>query len=269
MDKAETGNILHTDSVVTNFGRAAAYYDTHADVQKETAERLIASLRPWTEILPRGPVLELGCGTGFVTRRLMELLPNRELVVTDISPEMVRYCREKLDAGERLTFKTLDAENLEAEPGTYAMTISGFAAQWFDQPALALGRCLEATRPGGLLLASFPGNESFPKWREVCRDLGLPYTGNRLPDTEEMVVKLSGGPVQVDYYEDTITRRFRSSADFFRHLKKIGAATQKEGRHLTSREMRLLIEHWDRKTKGKVEVSYHIVFIAVKRNYDD
>lgn len=254
--------------VQSRFGQAAAYYDKHASLQREIAQRMIASLRPWIDILPQGPILEIGCGTGFVTEGLIELLPDRRLEVTDIAPEMVEACKTKFKDHEKASFHTLDAEHLEAEPETYAMTVSGFVAQWFDHPAITLGKFLEATKPGGLLLGSFPGNESFPEWRECCQELGIPFTGNELPDTEEILIKLSGGPVQVDYYEDTVTRQFDSAADFFRHIKKLGAGTQQSGRHLSPKELKLLINHWDEKSDGQIDVSYHVVFLAVKRNFD-
>lgn len=266
MSEAETIDHPLKKSIASNFGSSVDYYDRNADVQKEAAERLIASLRPWTEILPPGPILEIGCGTGFVTEGLPDLLPEREFEITDISPAMVEYCRKKFGERDQVTFNVLDAERPEAPPKTYAMTIGGFVAQWFKHPAIVLGKWLEATKPGGLLLTSFPGKESFPEWKEVCRDLGLPFTGNELPDTEEMVIKLSGGPVLVDYYEDTIRQQYSSAAAFFRHLKELGAGTQQEGRHLSPKEMRLLINHWDKKGSGKIEVSYHVVFIAVKRD---
>ncbi|HYX07428.1 MAG TPA: hypothetical protein VE912_11905, partial [Bacteroidales bacterium] len=117
-------------------------------------------------------------------------------------------------------------------------------------------------------LASFPGNESFPQWRAKCQELGLPFTGNDLPDVEEMVVKMSLGPAQLDYYEDTITESYESAADFFRHLKQVGASTQQSGRSLTPRELKLLIDHWDTSSEGEVSVSYHVVFLAVKRDFD-
>lgn len=252
----------------SEFGKSASYYEQYAEIQREIADRLIASLRPWTDILPEGPVLEVGCGTGFVTEGLIELLPNRQIEVTDIAPEMVEFCRQKFEGSANLSFRTLDAEEIKAEPKTYAMTTSGFVAQWFRHPAITMGKFLEATKSGGLLLGSFPGNDSFPEWKEACRDLGLPYTGNELPDTEELVIKLSGGPVQVDFYEDTVRQHFDSSADFFRYMKNIGAGTQQGGRHLTPKELRLLIDHWDEKAGDQVEVSYHVVFIAVKRNFD-
>ncbi len=255
-------------NISDNFGKAAPYYDDHAEVQKEIAERLIASLQPWTEILPKGPILEVGCGTGFVTEGLIKLFPNRDMEITDISPRMVEVCREKYGSKSNISFGTLDAEQLDVDPETYAMTVNGFVAQWFDHPAITMGRLLEATKPGGLLLGSFPGSESFPEWKEACRELGLPYTGNELPDTEELLIKLSSGPVQVDYYEDTVSQQFESSADFFCHLKKVGAGTQQKGRSLSPRELKMLIKHWDEKSEDKIKVSYHTVFIAIKRNFD-
>lgn len=253
--------------IAESFGRSVSDYHTQANVQKEIAGRLIASLEPWRDILPPGPILEVGCGTGFVTQGIVDLYPKREKIITDISDEMVSFCSERFGSAENISFHRLDAEELETDEPKYAMTVCGFAAQWFKDPALTLGRMMEATRPGGLLLASFPGSESFPEWKKHCEELGIPFTGNALPDTEEMVIKMSTGPVQVDYYEDTVTETFPSAVHFFRHLKTIGAATHKEGRSLSLSEMKLLMDHWDSQSKGDITVSYHVVFLAVKRDH--
>lgn len=179
---------------------------------------------------------------------------------------MVAFAKQRLSSADNLAFSVQDAEHPPDEE-QYALTISGFTAHWFKDPALTLGKWLEVTQPGGLLLASFPGNESFPEWRKYCRELGLPFTGNTLPDVEEMVIKMSVGPSQVDYYEDTVTQTFDSAFNFFEHIKKIGASSQTEGRSLSPRELSMLIDHWDSSVDGSVEVSYHLVFLAVKRIY--
>lgn len=254
--------------IAQKFGSAATYYDRHADLQKQVADRLVASLEPWRGIIPPGPIIELGCGTGFVTEGLADLYSDREIQITDLSEEMVGFCRRKFGDWEHLKFAVQDAEQPLFKEPHYSMTVSNFVAQWFKDPALTFGKWLEATKPGGLLLASFPGNESFPEWRKHCRDLGLPFTGNPLPDTEEMVIKMSAGPAQVDYYEDTIIQTFDSAIDFFKRLKRIGASAQKDGRSLSPRELSMLINHWDSSTEGKVKVSYHIIFLAVKRDFN-
>lgn len=252
-----------------SFSNAASYYDEHASVQKEVADRLIASLQPWRDIIPSGPITELGAGTGFVTKGLIDLYPNREIEIRDLSKGMVEFSRKKFSDHDNLTFKVSDAERVpEFDEPHYALTVSGFAAHWFNHPAQTLAKWLEITKPGGLLLASFPGNESFPNWRRYCQELGLPFTANELPDVEEMVIKMSVGPAQVDYYEDTITRKYESAKDFFDELKHLGMDTLKRGRQLTSKEMSLLVEHWDSTTEGEVSVDYHLIFLAVKRDYD-
>lgn len=249
------------------FGKAVSSYDKNADLQRQIADRLIASLEPWKAIIPEGPIIELGCGTGFVTEGLAKLYSDRQIEVTDLSENMVECCRQKFSDTSHLAFSQLDAEYPPHEAPHYALTVSGFTAQWFDDPALALGRWVQATKPGGLLLISFPGNESFPRWKKYCRELGLPYTGNTLPDVEEVVIKMSVEPSQVDYYEDTVTETFDSALDFFRSLKNIGASTQKEGRALSASEMSLLIDYWDSQSDDPVQVDYHVVFLAVKKNF--
>lgn len=260
-------NFTDKEIAPDTFGRAADYYHKNAVVQRQAAERLIASLKPWREILPPGPVLELGCGTGFVSIELTRLFRERALIFSDISPQMVQACRRHLEQRENIDFKIMNAENVLVDEPAYAMTISNFAAQWFQDPPYTLSRWLEATLPGGLLLAAFPGNESFPEWREHAETLGLPYTGNTLPDTEEMVIKLSSDRTQVDYYEDTVTQNFESTAGFFRHLKQIGAGQQMKGRHLTAKEVKMLMDYWDGQTTGGISVSWHVVFLAVKKNH--
>ncbi|PAU93972.1 hypothetical protein CK503_09920 [Aliifodinibius salipaludis] len=266
--RAVTDNDVKRE-IADSFSNAASYYDEHAYVQKEVAERLIASLEPWRDIIPAGPIIELGAGTGFVTKGVIDLYPDRVIEVTDLSEGMIEFCSNKFADYENLTFKVADAEQVpEFDEPHYGLTISGFTAHWFDHPAQTLAKWLEITKPGGLLLASFPGNESFPKWRKFCQKLGLPFTANELPDVEEMVIKMSVGPAQVDYYEDTITREYESAKDFFGEFKKLGMDTLKQGRQLTSKEMSLLVEHWDSSTEGKISVDYHVIFLAVKRDFD-
>ena len=265
-EKSISDPVSYKKEIAAKFGSAAPYYDQHAELRMEAANRLMASLQPWRDIIPSGPIAELGCGTGFVTKGLAELYPQRVIEAIDLSDQMVAYSREKLTDYNNLSFHTADAEQPDHEEPYYAMTVSGFAAHWFRDPALTLGRWMDATKPGGLLLASFPGNESFPNWRRHCQELGLPFTGNSLPDVEEVVVKMSVGPSQVDYYEDTIMQSFESAFDFFSHLKRIGANTQQSGRSLTSKELSLLMNHWDEKSGGTVNVATHMVFLAVKKD---
>lgn len=257
------------DRIIKEFSKNPSYYHKHANAQKESADRLITSLEPWKAIIPSGPILEVGCGTGFLSEHLAKMFGSRTIEISDLSPEMVEFCRSNLDKlsdAANMHFDVRDAEYVEADENTYGMILHNFVAQWFQDPALSLERMIECIKPGGLMLAAFPGNRSFPEWRRAAREAGVAYTGNKLPDTEEMVVKLSGTNVQVDYYEDTITRSYPSGWDFFRHIKKMGASTDVNEQTLSMSEMKQLINQWDKQSEGEVKAQYHVVFIAAKKD---
>jgi len=255
-------------TVRKRFSKIAKVYERHANLQKEVAGRLAASLEPWRFSLPEGAVLELGAGTGFLTRKLCEMLPERKIIVSDLSEEMLEYCKTKLSlqASENLSFEAIDAERHKPKKNCYALVAGSFVAQWFRNPAHTLGHYANALKPGGLLIISFPGNQSFPEWREKCLELGIPFTANNLPNTEEMVIKLSAIPAQVDFYEDSHTVEFPDSLSFFRHLKKIGADATFHDKQLKTREFRLLLKHWDESAAGPVKVTWHLVFLALKKD---
>lgn len=250
------------------FSNVCDVYEREAGLQKETAARLGASLQPWRLTLPEGPVLEIGAGTGFLTAELIEILPQREIIVSDISDEMIAYCKSKLSeiSSDNLVFKQLDAELFNPEPDKYALIAGNFVAQWFQDPARTLGKLAEGLKPGGLLLTAFPGSDTFPEWRQRCRELGLPYTGNSLPDTEELVIKLSMGPARVDFYEDSRTVQFPDGLSFFQYLKRIGATSKLHDKQLSAKQMKLLINHWNQEKPGDLDISWHLVFLALKKN---
>lgn len=252
------------------FGRNPSYYHEHADVQRESAQRLMASLEPWKAIIPKGRLLEIGCGTGFISKQLIQMFPGREIEISDISDRMLSCCRTHLKEWadqERINLRVRDGEYLETNDEQFGLIVHNFVAQWFKDTALSLERMVECLKPGGLLLAAFPGNRSFPEWREAAREAKVSYTGNQLPDTEEIVVKLSRGPVQVDYFEDDITNQFDSVFNFFRHLKKIGASTPEEDQKLNPSELKRLASQWEQNADAdQIYAQYHVVFVAAKKD---
>jgi len=71
----------------------AAWYHQHAQVQRQVAEDLARDLDALFGLQPDGgPILELGCGTGFLTA----LLPPERVFATDLSPGMIEHARAAL-----------------------------------------------------------------------------------------------------------------------------------------------------------------------------
>lgn len=260
------------EQIVEAFSRSAGHYAQFAGIQELAANQLIKSLNPWIDLVPRGPILEIGCGTGFVTKGLLYLFPHREIIVSDISQTMLDRCRLNLESehllNDRVTFRLLDGEQLE-EVERYALIVSGFTLQWYHDPMFGLYRMIDSLLPEGLLLVSFPGDRSFPEWKRYCEQLDVPYTGNRLPNKEKLAVQISMKPMLIDEYEEMYGQSYDSAQDFFRCLKNIGAATSlPHGDHtakMTSVQFRRLIRYWNQKHPNGITVTYNLVYLAGRK----
>lgn len=108
-----------------------------------------------------GPVLDVGCGTGWFVRRFGEENPGARAIGVDLSPGMIAEARRRARI-EDLTgteFVTGDWEARETEERIRAMLPGGARAvvcistlHYFQDPGGALGTMLRLLAPGGRLL---------------------------------------------------------------------------------------------------------------------
>jgi malonyl-CoA O-methyltransferase len=261
---------IQSKSVAETFSEAAEHYHQKAEIQLKVANGLISSLLPWKETLPPGDILEVGCGTGFLSEQIIKEFPNRQKLITDLAPGMLSYCEKQLNekglVDDSVSFQKLDVDQISNQESKYSLIVSNFAAQWFKDTAIGLEKLTELLVPGGLLLCTFPGNHTFEEWYANCLELGLPYTANAFPDVEEVVIKLSMNPVQVDYYENDLFQEFDNSIEFFKHLKEIGVRKSKTGKRLSVKQLKLLTEFWNEKTSNQIKVKWHVVYLAAKKD---
>ena len=92
-------------AIAAAFSAAAGSYDAAAGVQRRVAGELAQRIARLPLDQPR--VLEIGCGTGFLSRELLALDP-RELLLTDIAPTMIGRCRATLAPSTKMRFAVLD-----------------------------------------------------------------------------------------------------------------------------------------------------------------
>ncbi|HEX4095209.1 MAG TPA: methyltransferase domain-containing protein, partial [Caulobacteraceae bacterium] len=85
----------HSSRLRKAFDAAAETYDAAAPVQRAVAARLAEKIAA-LPLPPKPRILEIGCGTGFLTAALRERLPGGEWLITDISPRMLDACRARI-----------------------------------------------------------------------------------------------------------------------------------------------------------------------------
>jgi malonyl-CoA O-methyltransferase len=146
-------------AIVRRFGAAAATYDTGADVQRAVARDLLA-------LCPQDTfsILEIGCGTGNYTALLHEAFPNGRITATDVSPEMVQTASKKISS-DRVRFLAAGAHAYPGGP--YDLITANAALHWLPDLNGSLARFSESLHPGGCLVFSYFGRETYRELRSA------------------------------------------------------------------------------------------------------
>jgi malonyl-CoA O-methyltransferase len=235
-------------------------YDRHARIQREVAQALAARIA--TLDLPENPrVLEVGCGTGFLTQALAEAGVGGgggDWLITDIAPDMVERCRERLGETAHRHFAVLDGEHDTPQGGPFDLICSSLAMQWFDDAPAALARMAGWLAPGGHCIVTTLGPGSFAEWRAAHEAEGLePGTPPFAP--VEAFAALDPESLTV---ENRVERHTDARA-FLHAVKAIGAGTPGPGhRPLPPATLRSVMAAFDR---NGCEVTYEVVTCHLHR----
>ncbi len=121
-------------------------------------------------------VLDAGCGSGRVTRLLLERLPRGRVVAVDAAPSMVEEARAAL--GERATVFQSDLQQLTV-PEPVDAVFSNAVFHWVPDHELLFDRLFAALRPGGRLVAQCGGQGNIDRLRELAAEVAAeePYAG--------------------------------------------------------------------------------------------
>lgn len=252
---------INTDRVARAFHRNHATYDQHAIVQREMARALIAPLR---DLCPHrlGQVLELGCGTGLVTRELAEAFDLGACTVNDLVPDLAESAADLLRRGGAGPVACLpgDIEAITEFPAAQSLIVSGATFQWLRDIARFLLRITAHLRPGGLLAFSTFGPENLRELRNAT-GIGLPY-----PPLDSLRAILAGSKEVLVAREWRTTLRFDSALDVLRHLRKTGVNGLAECRW-TPRQLNRFCAEFERSHPfdGGVALTYHPIVIIARK----
>jgi trans-aconitate 2-methyltransferase len=142
-----------------------------ADWDARTYDRLAAPQEAWArEVLDRLPlrgdetVLDAGCGSGRVTKLLLERLPRGRVIGVDGSESMVAEARQALaEYGDRIELIHSDLLGLELEERV-DVVFSNAVFHWiFDHDAL-FRRLHGVLKPGGRLATQCGGEGNVANW---------------------------------------------------------------------------------------------------------
>ena len=146
------------------FDDVAELYDaTRQSYPNEIVEEIVRT----AELEPGLPVLEIGCGTGQLTRRLA----GRGLDITaiDIGPGMIAGSKRNV-ADPKVAFQVSSFEDFRASQA-FDLIVSATAFHWVD-PDLGLAKAADSLRPSGWLALLTTGERYRSRCGQACGSCG-------------------------------------------------------------------------------------------------
>ena len=111
-------------------------------------------------------VLDVGCGSGIVTRDIARLTKGKVIAV-DGSKDMIKVAQDVLKSFKNIELRVGDAKNLPFEDNMFDIVTCNLLLMWADDPQRVVNEMVRVTKPGGTVLATlepdYGGKLHFPE----------------------------------------------------------------------------------------------------------
>jgi ubiquinone/menaquinone biosynthesis C-methylase UbiE len=154
------------------------------------------------EFQPIDTVLDLGCGSGWLARRVAGLVPEGRVLGVDVSDVMVRRAQQASSGFSNVTFLEGTAHRIPWQDGYFNKVISVESAYYWPEPSKGLSEILRVLAKGGsawILINYYRDNPhchqwgaqynipahllAADEWADLFRQAGFTRVGHRrIPD---------------------------------------------------------------------------------------
>jgi SAM-dependent methyltransferase len=158
--KTQPGEVLREEfNRWAEAGRGEGMEQDHLPITLPMLEKM--------RLAPTDNVLDVGCGTGWLARRLAKLVPEGRVVGMDISDEMIRHARRSSADFDNLIFVAGEVAQIPWQPHFFTHAISVESSYYWPDPAAGLKDIFRVLQEGGsawVLINYFRDNPHCHQW---------------------------------------------------------------------------------------------------------
>ena len=215
-----------------SFERASESYEAAASLQARIAAELLERLELFGFV--PGVVLDLGSGTGRITRELKRRYPRACVIALDLAYGMLRAARRHQRPWRRFARVCGDALRLPVKTGSVDLVFSNLMLQWCEPLSVALAEVRRVLKPSGFFTFSTFGPDTLYELRSAWAHADGYNHINQFSDMHEVGdVLVRAGLTEPVLDVDRFEVEYPDVLTLMRDLKAIGAHNVTEGRSRT------------------------------------
>ena len=267
MTSLRTNTALYLDNkarVARQFSRAASRYDQGAQVQVDIAFDAMALLKG-----SYGRLLDIGCGTGRISR---QLAPRCEQVVAiDLAEGMLAFASGQEDTqSNKIHWLQADAEHLPLADNCLDGVFSSMALQWCGNIQQVCQEIYRVLRPNGHGVLAILVQGSMDELQESWLRLDSQRHVNKFHSGDEWHNGAKAAGFLVQHSEQVYTTWHRDVRELLGSIKAIGAnVVTQTGNHapIKRSDLAILQQHYQQRygRNGQLPLSYQLCFLQLHK----
>ncbi len=272
---------IDKQKVARFFSKSASKYESVNHVQRKMASRLLELLHKETDTQQESiSLLEIGCGTGWLTSECIKHFTGVKIDAVDISQQMLAEAQKKISAHfptfTNIQYLQADIENVALDQLTYQkydLIISNATFQWLNEPTETIKRISKWLKPNGLMLFSTFGPDTFYELHQsfqlAATELGFKEYSRRGLEyyaKEDWFRCLKGLFPQLNIYQEKEVDYYPTVQNFLYAIKKMGANYSPASQNLTKSYYQTMKQkyeelHW---TNEGIPATYDCFYVVCK-----
>ena len=201
------------------FSESARQYDLFAGLHRAIADKLLAQIPPKTVA---STLLDVGCGTGYLTGKLKERFRHSKVIGLDFAQGMLEVARLRY---EDIIWILADGNHLPFSSGCFDMVVSNLAYQWAQDLSCAFLEVKRVLASDGVFAGTLFGYNTCQELFQCLDEAsGRALQFVRLPDEIKVCKALSvSGFKDPTVHREQIKMEFKDMIELTTWFKSIGA----------------------------------------------